>query len=200
MHAEDLIASERRDLMALVLAKVKRGDRLAGELLACSGRQALVPRVVELLPLLCSLAHMLRPTLGERIDVTVHVADDCPPCQVDEQALEEALINLAINARDAMLPLRRGHLQLAARRVTPATGAPTVALTLVDSGIGIARDLAQCPELPFYSTKANDPLYGLGLAAVEAFVRQSGGSMQLQAWTGAGTSVTLYLPCAERER
>jgi len=200
MHAEDPIARERRDLMALVLAKVKRGDRLTGELLAYSGRQGLVPRAVELMPLLCSLAHMLRHMLGERIDVTVHVADDCPPCQVDEQALEEALINLAINARDAMLPHGGGRLQLAARRVTPVTGAPTVALTLIDSGIGMVRDLAQCAELPFSTTKANDPLAGLGLAAVEGFVRQSGGSMQLRTWMGAGTSVTLHLPCAERER
>jgi len=196
---EEPVATGRRDVMASVLAKVKRGDRLAGELLAYSEHQSLVPRAVELMPLLCSLAHLLRLTLGERIDVTVQIADDCPPCQVDEHALEEALINLAINARDAMVH-GAGRLQLVARLARPVHGAPNIALTLVDSGIGMARDIAQCAESPFFTTKANDPLAGLGLAAVEGFVRQSGGSMQLQTSIGVGTSVTLFLPSVGPER
>ena len=191
---EGPIANGRSGLMASVLAKVRRGDRLASELLAYSGRQQLAPRAVEMLPLLCSLAHLLRGTLDTRIEMTVEVDENCPPCHVDAQALEEALVNLAINARDAMP--HGGRLHLAARLAQPASGVPTVALTVFDSGTGMATHTSQCAELPFFSTKANDPLAGLGLAAVEGFVRQSGGSMQLRTSIGTGTSVTLYLPLA----
>jgi signal transduction histidine kinase len=194
---EGPVANGRSGRMAAVLAKVNRGDRLASELLAYSGRQRLAPRPVELLPLLCSLAHLLRGTLDTRIDLTVGVDDNCPPCHVDPQALEEALVNLAINARDAMP--HGGRLHLAARLARPADAVPTVALTLFDSGLGMETNTALCAELPFFTTRANDPLAGLGLAAVEGFVRQSGGSMQLRTSMGTGTSVTLYLPSAERE-
>jgi signal transduction histidine kinase len=194
---EGPIAIGRSGLMASVLAKVRRGDRLASELLAYSGRQRLAPRAVDMLPLLRSLAHLLRATLDTRIELTVEVDHNCPPCQVDPQALEEALVNLAINARDAMP--HGGRLHLAARLDRLAHGVPTVALTLFDSGLGMETNTALCAELPYFTTKANDPLAGLGLAAVEGFVRQSGGSMQLQSSTGTGTSVTLYLPCAARE-
>lgn len=194
---EGPIANGRDDVIASVLAKLNHGDRLASELLAYSGRQCLVPGAVEMLPFVCSLAHLLRGTLDARIAVTVEVDDKCPPCHVDAQALEEALVNLAINARDAMP--HGGRLHLAARLARPAHGVPTVALTLVDSGCGMETNTAHCAEVPFFTTKANDPLAGLGLAAVEGFVRQSGGSMQLQTTMGTGTSVTLYLPCAGRE-
>jgi signal transduction histidine kinase len=194
---EGPIANGRSGLMASVLAKVKRGDRLASELLAYSGRQRLAATAVEMLPLLCSLAHLLRGTLDTSIKLTVEVEDDCPPCHVDPQALEEALVNLAINARDAMP--QGGRLHLAARLARPVDGVPTVALTLFDSGLGMETNTARCAEVPFFTTKANDPMAGLGLAAVEGFVRQSGGSMQLQTSMGTGTSVTLYLPCAGLE-
>jgi len=191
---EGPIANGQSGLMASVLAKVKRGDRLASELLAYSGRQRLAPRAVEMRPFLGSLAHLLRCALDAGIHLTVEVDDNCPPCHVDGQALEEALVNLVVNARDAMP--RGGHLHLAAR---PANGVASVALTLFDSGLGMETDTALCAEVPFFTTKANDPLAGLGLAAVEGFVRQSGGSMQLQTSMGAGTSVTLYLPSAGQE-
>ena len=103
--------NERHDLIAAALAKVTRGDRFASELLAYSGCQRLVPEAVELRPLLCSLADLLRRTLDRRIEVTVHVDDDCPPCRVDARALEEALLNLAVNARDAISHRGRMHFE-----------------------------------------------------------------------------------------
>ena len=191
------IENERHDLIAAALAKVTRGDRFASELLAYSGCQRLVPEAVELRPLLCSLADLLRRTLDRRIEVTVHVDDDCPPCRVDARALEEALLNLAINARDAMS--HRGRMHFEARLAEPDNGAAVVALTLLDSGTGMTMDTSQRAALPHFTTKANDPLAGLGLAAVEGFVRQSGGSLLLQTWLGAGTVITLLLPCVERQ-
>ena len=186
------IEDERHDLIANALAKVNRGDRFASELLAYSGCQALVPEAVELRPLLCSLAHALRQTLDERIEVTVQVDDDCPPCHVDARALEEALFNLAVNARDAMS--HGGRIHFTARLAAEANGASVVALTLLDTGTGMTSETSRCAALPFFTTKANDPLAGLGLAAVEGFVRQSGGSMALQTWMGTGTVITLCLP------
>jgi signal transduction histidine kinase len=186
-----------RELISSALAKVTRGDRLAAELLACAGREPLAPEAVQLLPLLCTVAHLLRCRLDERIEVTVQVDDDCPPCRVDARALEQALINLAVNACDAMP--RGGRLQLVARVARLANGGPAVALTVFDSGIGMAADVVRRAALPFFTTHAGDPLAGLGLAAVEGFVRQSGGSMELRTWTGAGTWVTLCLPAASAD-
>jgi signal transduction histidine kinase len=182
----------RHGLIAAALAKMNRGDRLASELLAYSGCQRLVPEAVELRPLLGSLAGVLRRTLDRRIEVTVQVDDDCPRCRVDARALEEALLSLAVNARDAMS--HGGRMHFTARRATPADDAGPVALTLLDTGAGMTTETSQRAALPFFTTKANDPLAGLGLAAVEGFVRQSGGAMVLQTWAGTGTVVALFLP------
>ena len=190
---EGPIEDERHELIATALAEVNRGDRFASELLAYSGSQLLVPEAVELLPLLCSLADLLRHSLDKRIEVTVQVDDDCPPCHVDARALEAALINLAVNARDAMP--HGGRMHFTARRAAPANGASSVALSLLDSGVGMATTTSARAALPYFTTKANDPLAGLGLAAVDGFVRQSGGSMVVQTWMGGGTVITLCLPC-----
>jgi signal transduction histidine kinase len=188
---------ERRRLIAAALAKVNRGERLVSGLLAYSGCQPLVPEAVELRPLLCSLANTLRRTLDARIEVTVQVDDDCPSCHVDARGLEDALLNLAVNARDAMS--HGGRMHFTARLAAPANGASVVALTLLDTGVGMTMETSQRAALPFFTTKANDPLAGLGLAAVEGFVTQSGGSMALQTWMGTGTVITLYLPPAGQE-
>jgi len=189
---EGPIEDERRELVAAALAKVTRGDRFAGELLAYAACQPLVPEAVALLPLLCSLADLLRHTLDRRIEVTVQVDDDCPPCHVDAQALEVALTNLAINASDAMP--HGGRMHFRARLAAPASGASAIALSLLDSGVGMATKSSACAAWPFFTTKADDPLAGLGLAAVDGFVRQSGGSMVVQTWMGSGTVITLWLP------
>jgi signal transduction histidine kinase len=194
---DESVENERLGLITAGLAKVKRGDRLASELLAYSGCQRLVPEAVELRPLLCSLVDLLRSTLDRRIEVTVQVDDDCPPCRVDVRALKETLFNLAVNARDALS--HGGRMHFTAGLATPANGAAAVALTLLDTGGGMAMETSQRAAMPFFTTKTNDTLAGLGLAAVEGFVRQSGGSMVLQTWMGTGTVVTLFLPRATRE-
>ena len=190
---EGPVEDERRELIATALTKLSRGDRLARELLAYSGSQSLVPEAVELLPLLCSLADLLRRCLDKRIEVTVQVDDDCPPCHVDPRALEAALINLAVNARDAMP--HGGRMHFTTRLAAPANGASAVELSVLDSGVGMAATTSACAAYPYFTTKTSDPLAGLGLAAVDGFVRQSGGSMVVRTWMGSGTVVTLCLPC-----
>jgi signal transduction histidine kinase len=190
---EGPVEDERRAIIATALNKLNRGDRLASELLAYAGRQPLAPEAVELLPLLCSLADLLRHSLDRRIDVTVQVDDDCPPCHVDRRALEAALINLAVNARDAMPHGGRMHFRTCV--AAPANDVCAVEVSVLDSGVGMEATTSACAALPYFTTKTNDPLAGLGLAAVDGFVRQSGGSMVVRTWMGSGTVVTLRLPC-----
>ena len=178
------------------LDSVMRGERLCAELLAYSERAELVPAPVELLPLLCALAHTLRSTMGKGIDVSVDVAVDCPPCDVDAAALEAALLNLAINARDAMP--HRGSLRFGAER----DGAGRVAVVVEDTGRGMESHVASKAALPFFTTR-DQPLAGMGLASVAGFARQSGGRFELTSRPRYGTTVRLILPAsgdAQRRR
>jgi signal transduction histidine kinase len=183
---------------ACMAARVRRGHRFAADLMASTGGQQLAPAVVEPLPLLCSLAQVLDHTLDSSIDVAVNVDSDCPPCHVDARALEEALLNLVVNARDAM-PCG-GSLHLAARAVRLSDGRPGVAVSVIDSGVGMTPDVARYATRPFFTSKSEDPLAGLGLSAVEGFVRQSGGVLDLHSAQGAGTTVTLYLMAGAPDR
>lgn len=173
------------------LDTLTRGERLAAELLGYAGRAPLAVASVELLPLLCALAHTLRSTLGTGIDVAVDVERDCPPCLADPTVLEAALLNLAINARDAMP--HRGSLRLGAE----FDGTAGIAVIVEDTGRGMEADVAAQAALPFFTTR-DDPLAGMGLAAVAGFARQSGGRLELRSRPGVGTTVRLILPAAAR--
>lgn len=175
------------------LDSVTRGERMVAELLGYARCAPLTPASVELLPLLCALAHTLRSTLGTGIDVAVDVERNCPPCRVDATALEAALLNLAINARDSMP--RRGSLRLGAEPATGVDGAACVAVFVEDTGHGMAADDAASAALPFFTTR-DDPRAGLGLAAAAGFARQSGGQLELRSRPGFGTTVRLVLPAA----
>ena len=177
---------------AVLQTLVARGERLADDLVACSGRQLWQAADVELSPLLASLAALLRGTLDQRIAISVDVADDCPPCRTDPRALERALQHLAVNARDAMPD--GGGLRLLARSGRLGDGAPSVDVSVADTGMGMTEQVAERALEPFFTTRTNDPLAGVGLAAVAGFARQSGGSVSLDTSPGTGTWVTLHLP------
>jgi len=152
------------------------------------------PGDVEILPLLGSFAHLLRGALGDRIDVTVDVRKGCPPCRTDARALEAALQQLAVNARDAMPDGGRLGLQAAPSRFSD--GSPAVAVVVLDSGYGMTADVAERAMEPFFTTHSESALAGIGLAAVAGYARQSGASLSLETWPGRGTRVTLQLPRA----
>jgi signal transduction histidine kinase len=179
---------------AALRALVNRGERLAEDLLACSGRQAWEAADVELLPLLASLAAMLRGTLDDRIKVSVDVSKACPPCRTDARALETALQHLAVNARDAMP--EGGRLDLMAAPAWFADGSPAVAVVVLDGGHGMTEAVAARALEPFFGTRSDSPIAGLGLTAVAGFARQSGGTVTIETWPGQGTRVTLRLPPA----
>jgi PAS domain S-box-containing protein len=196
-HADRLVGAAAR--------AAKRGAELTGKLLAFSRRQLLVPARVELDPLLHSLADMLRRTLDERIRISVDVALGCPPVQADAGQLEAALLNLGLNARDAMPeggalsfsaqpchvlpPELRTELDASAR-VDDAF----VAIGVRDTGVGMTEEVRDRAFEPFFTTKEKGRGTGLGLSTVYGFVRQSKGVLALESAVGAGTTLTLYLP------
>ena len=177
-----------------LLLTFQRAAELAGRLVAYAGGQSLAPERLELLPFLCDFAHRLRGVLDARIDVSVDVGQDCPPCYADADALEAALLDLVVNARDAMPD--GGRLRLAARQEPMSDGRAAVALSVSDSGTGIAADLLHRAAQPFVTTKSHDPLAGLGLSAADGFARQSGGRLTLRTWVSGGVMATLSLPLA----
>jgi signal transduction histidine kinase/ActR/RegA family two-component response regulator len=183
--------------LAATLRAVEMGSRLTQHLLRFAGRQPVHPRVLMLRDFMLDLQELLGAVLGSRIQLVVSVAPDTAPVQVDTSEFELALINLALNARDAM-PLR-GHLWLSARNATAdeiegfAPG-DYVLVAVTDDGSGMTQDLAERVFEPFFSTKPTGHGTGLGLAQVHGFCTQAGGSARLATTAGLGTTVSLLLP------
>ncbi len=182
----------------------KRGAALTGKLLAFARRQVLQPSAVDVNALLGSLADMLRRTLDQHIRIEV-AAPPCPPCLADPGQLESALLNIAINARDAMqdggtLSFRAAHCAVLPENVRggldpqTAPGDAYVALSITDSGTGMSEAVKERAFEPFFTTKEAGRGTGLGLSTVYGFVKQSRGAISLESTPGAGTTVTLYIP------
>ena len=183
----------------------RRGAELTGKLLAFSRRQVLRPAAVDVNALLDSLADMLRRTLDQRIRIEVAAPAGCPPCLADPGQLESALLNIAINARDAMT--EGGTLVF---RAEPGAALPDgvrgeldgdtgpdaafVALSISDNGTGMADDVKERAFEPFFTTKGAGRGTGLGLSTVYGFVKQSKGAISIDSVLGRGTTVTLYIP------
>ncbi len=189
-----------QDLVSAATRASRRGAELTAKLLAFSRRQMLQPRAIDVGGMLHPLAALLRRTLDARIRIEVNVAADCPPCLADAGQLESALLNIAINARDAMPD--GGVLRFAAARCeqTPALADALawaqggVALRVEDSGVGMSAAVLARAFEPFFTTKEAGRGTGLGLATVHGFIHQSKGAVALDSRIGEGTVVTLYLP------
>ncbi len=185
------------------LRAVARGSDLTRRLLAFARRQPLQPRAVVPKPLLDELGHMLRRTLGEAIAVEVECAADVPDVYADANELDTALVNLALNARDAMP--RGGRLRIVAREtmIEDASSAGElppgryVAFGIDDTGTGMAPDVLVHALEPFFTTKDAGKGSGLGLSMVYGFATQSGGRLSIDSRLGYGTRVELLLPVAK---
>ncbi len=194
-----------RQLVAAAARASRRGAELTGKLLAFSRRQVLQPSSLNVSQLLHSLADMLRRTLDQRIHIEVAVPESCPPVLADPGQLESALLNIAINSRDAML--EGGTLRFAAN---PCSALPAevrnnlddpsaledgfVAIAISDTGSGMPEAVKRRAFEPFYTTKEAGRGTGLGLSTVYGFVRQSKGALSLESAPNAGTTLTMYLP------
>ena len=191
-----------QQLVAAAARASKRGAELTGKLLAFSRRQVLQPSAVDVNALLQSLADMLRRTLDQHIRIEVD-APPCPPCLADAGQLESALLNIAINARDAMPGggILRFHAEPCEALpdgvhgdADAASGAPLVAISITDSGTGMADEVRERAFEPFFTTKEAGRGTGLGLSTVYGFVKQSKGGIAIDSAVGRGTTVTLYIP------
>ena len=183
----------------------RRGAELTSKLLAFSRRQLLSPSRIEVPALLDSLADMLRRTLDQRIRIEVHTPSPCPPCLADAGQLESALLNIAINARDAMPaggtlsfsgqlchtlpPELRGDFDLSAEQPDSF-----IAISVSDTGAGMSDTVKERAFEPFFTTKEAGRGTGLGLSTVYGFVKQSHGAVTLTSAQGVGTTITLYIP------
>ncbi|HSV18291.1 MAG TPA: ATP-binding protein [Casimicrobiaceae bacterium] len=184
---------------------VGRGVRLTRHLLAFSRRSALQPRTLDLLELMPGLCELLGHSLRENIRLECDIEPDTWPVKADPGELELALLNIAVNARDAMPD--GGTLTVTARNATVAdlltlSGGMTgeyVLLSLHDTGTGIPPAILSRVFEPFFTTKPAGKGTGLGLSQVYGFTRQSGGTVTLQSPPGRGTTVTLWLPRSSEE-
>ncbi len=193
----------RKQLVAAATRASRRGAELTAKLLAFSRRQVLQPARVDVAAMLASLADMLRRTLDQRIGIDVEVAADGLAVLADPSHLESALLNIAINARDAMpdggrLRFRADRCEVLPMSVRAALDDPGaggfVAISIADTGTGMRPDVKERAFEPFFTTKEAGRGTGLGLSTVYGFVKQSRGSVKIDSTPGAGTTVTLYIP------
>jgi two-component system, cell cycle sensor histidine kinase and response regulator CckA len=185
----------------LVLAAAERGAELTQRLLTFGRRQTLRPEPIDLNGAVRSMLDLLRRTIGEQIALTVNLANDLPSAFVDRSLLETALLNLVINARDAMP--RGGTLSISTRAVKFARHAEVglepghySEIAVTDTGFGMSTDVKQRAFEPFFTTKPVGKGSGLGLAMVYGFAKQSGGHVLIESEPGRGTSIRVALPQA----
>ncbi|WP_291297260.1 PAS domain-containing protein [Elioraea sp.] len=183
---------------ASALAAAESGARLTAQLLAFARRQPMRPTTVPIDAALAGVAQMLDRALGSGVTLTVETQDDDLAIEADQAQFESALMNLALNARDAMP--RGGTITLRAEVALPdaaereALGpGPHVAVSVIDDGMGMPPDVLARAAEPFFTTKGGGKGSGLGLAMVYGFARQAGGEMRIESRLGAGTRVTLWL-------
>ena len=183
-----------------------QGAELIRQLLVFSRKQSLQPRVIDLGDRLVQISALLQRTLGEQIAVEIRPADGLWPVVADPSQMDNAVLNLALNARDAMpgggtITIEVANLRLAekyhlARKVEVAPG-DYVLLTVRDNGIGMPPDVLDRVFEPFFTTKGVGKGSGLGLSMVYGFVKQSGGYIEIESEVGRGTAVKIYLPRGE---
>ena len=173
---------------------ITRGIRLTRHLLAFARRQELAPVSIDLAPLLTGMADLFRRTLGDRIEVRLAIAADLWPVLGDQAQLENALLNIGLNARDAMP--EGGLILLEAANVGAPDEPDAVRVVLTDTGVGMTADEIERAVEPFYTTKGEGHGTGLGLSLVHGYARESGGSFRLESEKGRGTRAILLLPRA----
>lgn len=193
--------NDERYITAAVTS-AQRAAALTQRLLAFSRRQTLDLKPLEVNPLVASLEDLLHRTTRENITITTHLAAGLALVRMDANQLESAVINLAINARDAMPDGGTITITTAAVHLTPEEGAAMdlaegdyVTLTVADTGVGMTPEVLAKVFEPFYTTKPIGQGTGLGLSMVYGYMRQANGGVRILSQPGKGTQVQLYMPC-----
>ena len=196
-----------KERLANAAGAVFRGSRLTGQLLAFARRQALEPKSMDLGRVIRYMSDLLRRTLGETIAVETVIAGGLWNTLADPGQVESTLLNLAINARDAMpnggkltLEVANAHLDDAYAAIhSEVAPGQYVMLAVTDTGAGMTPEVMDRVFEPFFTTKPEGKGTGLGLAQIYGFVKQSGGHVKIYSEVGHGTTVKLYLPRTRRE-
>jgi signal transduction histidine kinase len=197
--------ADRPELAAiarLIDEAATRGGDLTQRLLAFARKQPLEPREVDVNSLVIEAANMLRPTLGERVEIRMMLAGETARALIDPSQLANAILNLSLNARDAMpdggkLTVETCNVVLDdnyASMNVDVTAGNYVMIAVTDSGHGIPADIVDKVFEPFFTTKDVDKGSGLGLSMVYGFVKQSSGHIKIYSEEGHGTTVRIYLP------
>lgn len=187
-------------LSNLIGHAAERGAGLTRNLLAFARRQPLSPNNVDINQLIEQLQELLLSSLGQKYQLQLSLAEDLWPVMIDTVQMESSLLNLTINARDAMES--KGQLTISTENITGQTfsddaelsGSDWVKISVCDSGYGIAADMLDKIFEPFFTTKSTGKGSGLGLSMVFGFIKQSGGHIRVQSETGQGTCFNLFLP------
>ncbi|BBE00150.1 hybrid sensor histidine kinase/response regulator (plasmid) [Sphingobium amiense] len=200
--SRDIAGNERAEQRVQnALAGVSRGAKLASQLLAFGRRQPLEPKVVNLGRLINNMDDLLRRVIGEDVEIETIVSGGLWNCLVDPGQIENAILNLAINARDAMPDGGRLTIEAAnawldddyARQHDEVTAGQYVMVAVTDTGTGMAPEIIDQVFEPFFSTKPEGKGTGLGLSMVHGLVKQSGGHIKIYSEVGEGTTIKLYL-------
>jgi signal transduction histidine kinase len=187
------VTEEKRIRFAEAVVQASgRAAALTGQLLAFARRQPLQPEMIDVNALIRDMTDLLDRTLGERIEVVTALAAETCTVEADRAQLESALLNIAVNARDAMPG--GGRLEIRAAPFADAERGEMIALSVSDSGAGMDEDTLIRAFEPFFTTKMTGKGTGLGLSQVYGFASQSGGDVRIESAPGQGTTVTLLLP------
>jgi CheY-like chemotaxis protein len=202
LQAEIAPGSKAERRITNAMAGVQRGAKLASQLLAFGRRQPLEPKVVNIGRLVGGMEDLLRRSIGEGVEMETVVSPSLWNAFADPTQVENAVLNLAINARDAMdgigkltIEVRNSHLDHDYSQQNPGVDpGQYVMLAVSDTGSGMPPELIERVFEPFFTTKAEGKGSGLGLSMVYGFTKQSGGHVKIYSEVGEGTTVRLYLP------
>jgi CheY-like chemotaxis protein len=202
LRRRELPEERRRRYVDAIGETVERASKLTAQLLAFARRQPLKPEIFDVGTQVENVAQLVRPLVGGRILIDVEIADDDAHTIADIGQFETALINLAINARDAMDG--EGGLKIAVNKVNaipalraqPGRSGDFIAVSVTDTGIGIAPENLDAIFEPFFTTKEVGKGTGLGLSQAFGFAKQSGGEIVVTSTLGHGATFTIYLPQA----
>ena len=204
--AEDDVPSDSpaRDALLQIRRSAEQAALLTRQLLAFGRRQILQPEVLDLNTVVSNVEPMLRRLIGEDVTVVTELAPALQPVRADRSQLQQVLLNLAVNARDAMptggvLTIRTIPAGMVAERTgdTPAAAGDYVVLEVSDTGEGIEESVLERIFEPFFTTKALGKGTGLGLSTVYGIVKQSGGDVRVRTSPGRGSTFTVLLPAAD---
>ena len=200
----ELSDKKQTRLLDMIATATQRGESLTRQLLTYSRRQTLTPQVIDLSQRLPLLRELLVRSLGVAIEIKVDVPDGVCAVRVDPGEFELAILNLAVNAKDAMP--QGGTLSIRAKPVTlkgegseEGLSGEFVAIRVADTGHGIPPDVLAHVFEPFFTTKEIGKGTGLGLSQVYGFAKQSGGTATISSVEGRGTAITVYLPRCHEE-